>query len=207
MDALESLEPLPTLTKTSKSPTLTEVGKTEPKKIEKNPMLNRSSLINLVDAHADRLGVPRDKALPNALAFAEKVGIMENDGKLQGQNKKSSAKGLYGFTDGTVQDAIERVNKYIPNQEWLNVLKSGASVNDLDKDQQTLLFLGNIMEKNAIVDGKRVVGLGDEILKKVLTDGDTGAMQLAYELLHHTAFDKATTKRANKIFGEADGEG
>lgn len=165
-------------------------------------LIERSFSRDLVGTHADRLGVNKDDAWANMEEFAELVGIVENDGNLQGKNQKSTAKGLYGFIDGSIDEAVKRTTKYIPETAWMQEVMDHRDANKLDKEQQTLLFLGNILEKNAMVDGESVPGLGDEILSKVMQKGDRKAMKLAYEILHHTKPDEATIRRMNKIFGD-----
>ena len=109
---------------------------------------------------------------------------------------------MYQFlTDNTngqssLQSAVNRTKKYV-NEPWLDEVYKTGNIKDLTKDQQTLLFHGDIFQKTAQVDGKKVPGLGDNLMKGVLT-GDKNSMLEGYKILHHTNPDKATLKRMAK---------
>jgi len=154
----------------------------------------------VVFSHADRLGIPREVALENAMKFAETVGIMENSGKLVGFNKpqagkpKSSAKGLYQFLDGSVGPAKVRLGRHT------EVGEIPDDPNEMSWDQQTSLFLADVLEKTAVVNGEKKPGLGDELMKKVLQDAnDTAAVRDAYYILHHTKPDERTKAMAEGV--------
>ncbi len=75
-------------------------------------------------------------------------------------------------------------------QPWMEEVLKHKDAGKLTREQQTLLFLGDILEKKG----------SDKFMKKVLT-GDKSAMRDAYRILHHTdTSDKATETRANKYF-------
>ena len=66
--------------------------------------------------------------------------------------------------------------------------KSGK-VEDLTREQQTIIFFGDLFEKAG----------SDSLMKAVLT-GDRNAMLKAYYKLHHTNPDEQTKKVAEKYF-------
>lgn len=159
-------------------------------------------LIDLISIHADRLGSSDPfTATQNILEFARVVGEIESDGRLDAINipqegkEQTSAKGLYQFVDNSVSPAVNRVTTRIPKRDWMDV----KDVRDLSVEQQTTLFLGDLLEKTAMVDGKKVPGLGDKLMKGVM-DGDVDSMIEAYEVLHHTAPDEATKERTHAKF-------
>ena len=63
-----------------------------------------------------------------------------------------------------------------------------GNITDLNDEQQTLLFHGDMFEKKG----------SDALMKRVL-QGDPAAMEEAYKTLHHTNPDEATLKRMNKM--------
>ena len=152
-------------------------------------MTQLESIEALVGKHAERLGVDPLTALDNALKFADVVGTLENDGKLQGKNPKSTAKGLYQFIDGSVAPAINRITKYLPEEDWMKEAKTHKDANRLSWNQQTLMLLGDLLEKKG----------SDESMREVLQSGDTASMRDAYYKLHHTAPDEATKRRTEGI--------
>lgn len=154
----------------------------------------------IITSHAERLGVPVDVALENAMKFAETVGIMENSGKLVGFNKPqkgkepSSAKGLYQFLDDSVGPAKVRAGRHISTEGMPD------DPNEMSWEQQTKLFLADVLEKTAVVDGKKMPGLGDELMRKVLLNAnDTAAVRDAYYILHHTNPDDKTKAMAEGV--------
>jgi hypothetical protein len=130
--------------------------------------------------------VDYDTAIDNLEVFADKVGMIENSGRTTGKNPKSSAKGLYQFINSSVEPAVNRLKKYIGPQEWM---KGSMNVNKLTKEQQTLLFLGDLLEKEG----------SDELMKGVML-GDEESMYNAYNELHHTKPNEQSIKNARKYF-------
>jgi len=134
--------------------------------------------------------------MKNIEYFAEVVGQIENSGKTTGENipeagkGKTSAKGLYQFTDDSVVTAINRLKKYIGLQDWMKDAKKHKDANKLTREQQTLLFMGNMLEAKG----------SDKWMKEVL-QGDKDSMVEAYREIHHTnTKDKKIEKRARSFF-------
>lgn len=144
----------------------------------------------LVSKHSKRLNVDIEKAFKNLMTFSMVVGYMENRGELQGKNPLSSAKGLYQFIDGSIEPAINRTIRYIGERPWMDDLRISKDANTLNWEQQTLLFLGDIL-------GKRGT---DILMKQVMSSGDREAMKQVYLKYHHTKPDGNTLRRAEVIF-------
>lgn len=151
-------------------------------------MTQLDDIESLVVQHAARLSIDPCVALDNALRFAKIVGALENDGKLQGSNKTSSAKGLYQFVDGSVVPALNRVERYV-ECDWIEECKEHKDANRMTWNQQTLMFLGDMLEKRG----------SDKYMRDVLVSLETEAVRDAYYVLHHTNPDGATKRRTERL--------
>jgi hypothetical protein len=147
-------------------------------------MDNKDLLRTLIFKHSDRLGIDLDVAMRNALEFAQYVGLIENNGETQGKNPVSSAKGLYQFIDGSVAPAMNRLSRSIGWYPWMQ----RKNPNDMSREQQTLMFLGDILEKH-----------GSDLYVPGILRGEKEDMLNAYLKLHHTNPDVATVRRAKRI--------
>lgn len=139
--------------------------------------------------HSIRLKVEINAAVRNALLFSELVGHIESDNKTKAKSTRSSAKGLYQFIEGSVEPAVNRLKKYIGYRVWFDRLLLTKDCTILTWGQQTLLFLGDILEKKG----------SDVWMTRVLHDADRDAMLSAYLRLHHTNPDDRTLERARRI--------
>jgi hypothetical protein len=144
----------------------------------------------IVEKHAERLGVDKEKAYGHAMLFSILVGIMENNGKLQGSNPNSSAKGLYQFIAGSVGPAVNRLKRIVGHAPWMDDVLEHKDTGRLSWEQQTALFLGDMLEKAG----------SDYLMEQVLRHGDPNSMIQAYYILHHTNPDEATKRRAHRVF-------
>jgi len=162
----------------------------------------------VLDAHINRLGVEPEEARKNALEFATYVGFVENSGETYGRNipeegkEASSASGLYQFlTDDSkgqsaLQTAINRTKKYVGEQPWLTEAFDKGEVEGLTRNQQTALFLGDMLEQKG----------GDEYMKPIL-EGDRSKWVSAYKKMHYRGnTTNATNERADKIFKQMNVE-
>ena len=147
----------------------------------------------LVDWHLDRLGIEdKDSARHNLLnVFMPTILEMESSGNYQAANKVSTAKGGFQFIEGSVEPALNRLERRIGTQDWGAELRKHKDASKLTPEQQELLFMADMLEKKG----------SDEYMRKVMSGDKQGSMD-AYYKLHHTAPDDATIKRAEKIFGE-----
>jgi len=169
----------------------------------------------LMTKHLNRSGM---KGLDSTRArnilydFALKVGRAESSGNPKAKNKPlegeeaSTATGLYQFLVGnadkgkdnsSLQTAVNRAKKRI-DASWLDEVFKTGKVEDLTPDQQTVLFLGDILEKKG----------SDKLIKSLLDPNASEkeqkkAMYKIYLNLHHTkkegeAWDPRILKNANR---------
>lgn len=156
-------------------------------------MLDKNTT-KVVTKHAIKMGLSIGSSLLNMEYFATKVGLIENNSKLVGNNPTSSAEGLYQFIDGSIEPAINRVCRTVPREPWMDDVIRTKNMNLLTRDQQTLMFVADILEKR-----------GSDKYTKSIMMGDKAAMLQAYLVLHHTNPDEATKKRAERIIYERKG--
>lgn len=169
----------------------------------------------LMTKHLNRSGM---KGLDSTRArnilydFALKVGRAESSGNPKARNKPlegeeaSTATGLYQFLVGnadkgkdnsSLQTAVNRAKKRI-DAPWLDEVFKTGKVEDLTPDQQTVLFLGDILEKEG----------SDKLIKSLLDPNASEkeqkkAMYKIYLKLHHTkkegeAWDPRILRNANR---------
>jgi len=153
----------------------------------------KTKMSQLVDWHLDRLEI-EDKASAkhNLLnVFMPTVLEMESSGDYQAANKISTAKGGFQFIEGSVEPALNRLERRIGKQDWGEELRKHKDASKLTEQQQQLLFMGDLLEKKG----------SDKYMKQVMAGDKQGSMD-AYYKLHHTAPDEATINRAESIFGE-----
>lgn len=159
--------------------------------------LETQEIYRLLMRHSIRLSVEIHGAVKNAIEFARLVGIIESSGSLVARSTQSSATGLYQFVKGSIEPAVNRVKKYIGWQPWMDQVLKTLDCTWLSWIQQTLMFLGDILEKRG----------SDIWMARVLHDGDREAMLQAYLRLHHTDPDRATYDRARRVFYGRTDEG
>ena len=166
----------------------------------------------LMTKHLNRSGMEgldSTKARNVLYDFALKVGRAESSGDPKVKNRPlegkeaSSATGLYQFLVGTeggqsaLQTAVNRAKKRI-DASWLDEVFKTGKVEDLTPDQQTVLFLGDILEKEG----------SDKLIKSLLDPNASEkeqkkAMYKIYLNLHHTkkegeAWDPKILDNANR---------
>lgn len=125
----------------------------------------------------------------NCLEFARLVGIIENNGKMYEDVEFSSAKGLYQFIEGSIVPAINRTKRYLGDRDWFNELAEHKDASKMGWEEQTILFLANILGQRG----------SDQYMKHIMKDGSKLHMELCYYKFHHTAPDEATIKRVKSI--------
>jgi len=152
----------------------------------------------LLSRHLGRLGADSPEARSRLAELASKVAMIESDGNMRAKNKDSSATGLYQFLvddskgQSALQTAVKRTKKYV-QADWLDEVARTGKVEDLSAEKQTILFLGDILEKEG----------SDKYVKKLLDPNSSekevkDSMLQIYLKLHHTNPDEATLKRAKK---------
>lgn len=153
----------------------------------------------LINFHLDRLGIEDKKSATFNLknVFMPTVLEMESSGDYKAVNipqegkEATSAKGGFQFVAGSVVPALNRLERRIGKQDWGKELRQHKDASKLSPEQQQLLFMADMLEKDG----------SDQYMIKVMQGDKKGSME-AYYKLHHTAPDEATIKRADKIFGE-----
>ena len=148
---------------------------------------------NLVNFHLDRLKiVDKETAINNLYdIFIPAVIEIESSGNPTAKNPNSTARGLFQFLEGSVEPALNRAEKYLGTLPWGKELRVHKDASKLTPVQQTILFVGDMLEKTG----------SDSLMIRVF-NGDIEGMIKAYEVLHHTAPDKATEDRAREIFNQ-----
>ena len=148
---------------------------------------------NLVNFHLDRLKiVDKETAINNLYdIFIPAVIEIESSGNPTAKNPNSTASGLFQFLEGSVEPALNRAEKYLGTLPWGKELRVHKDASKLTPVQQTILFVGDMLEKTG----------SDSLMLRVF-NGDIEGMIKAYEVLHHTAPDKATEDRAREIFNQ-----
>ncbi len=152
----------------------------------------------LLTRHLGRLGADSPEARSRLAELASKVAMIESDGNMRAKNKDSSATGLYQFLvddskgQSALQTAVKRTKKYV-QADWLDEVAKTGKVEDLSAEKQTILFLGDILEKEG----------SDKYVKKLLDPNSSekevkDSMMQIYLKLHHTNPDEATLNRAKK---------
>tara|TARA_R110000824_G_C14849680_1_gene639940 strand:+ start:45 stop:563 length:519 start_codon:yes stop_codon:yes gene_type:complete len=147
--------------------------------IPSEPSLD-SQILNGV---SDRLGVDAI----GLLQFADKVAGMESDFNPKSRNSKSSAKGMYQFTDDsfvTAKNRLKNISGKIPSR-----IRRAKSVLDLSPSDQKTLFFAHLTEDDG----------SDERMLDYLEGRDSGG-KLYLNNHYKGTPDKSTLKRMKKFF-------
>ena len=117
---------------------------------------------------------------------------MESNFNPKAKNPKSTAAGLYQFIEAELVTAVNRLANTIGEDnlpQWAIEAREHKDARKLSEKEQQILFLANAFQKKG----------SDNLLKKVLVEGDDDAMVEYYSKMHHTDVDKPTQKRIDKI--------
>ena len=189
------------------------------RKIIDSPALDR-----LIEAHLNRDNMRQqvgdldagelEQYKNNYKEFLSRVAEMESSGNFTetaintskgADGVPSTAKGAFQFVDMAVEPAINRLLKYLPeedlaeldpdNPNWVQDLIESKDMRTLDPELQALLAAGDLLEKSvANEEGEVVSGYGDNLNLGIM-QGDLTAYDKMYRLGHHTwEPDKAKTK-------------
>ena len=129
----------------------------------------------------------------------------ESDGDFNAANPNSSARGGYQFIKPSVVPAINRVESKIGKIERFDEVRQTGDVRNLSESDQTLLFIGDILEKSG--SDKYIQNLLDA---KTPKEKRNAAYQI-YSILHHTLDSKGkipkiaelqTKRKLRKYFNE-----
>jgi hypothetical protein len=138
----------------------------------------------LVMKHLSRFKIQdKEQALNNLNSWTEKVLQAESDGDWEAKELggTTTASGGFQFVKGSVEPALNRLERRMKRKmPWRDELLKHKDASKLTAEQQTLLFLGDILEKRV-----GAPGTGDELIKKILS-GDKQGMYDAWYTMHHT---------------------
>jgi hypothetical protein len=166
----------------------------EKKKTELNPNYNNPEYNKLLDLHFDRLGIDGKKIATQKLnELSSFILEVESDGDFNAANPNSSARGGYQFIKGSVVPAVNRLEKYLGPLPRFDEVRKTGDVRSLSSEDQTLLFMGDILEKKG----------SDKLINKFLNaDNKKDKQNAAYEIykvLHHTGELPFLAKRQTKF--------
>ena len=149
----------------------------------------------------DRLDIPeeeREQFVSNLFDWSRQVRQVESDDNPLAAAGTTSAKGVYQFTDPSVDTALNRMiyaNKQGRGYERDFVDEISQNPQEWTDEQADAMFLANMMAQTG----------SDEYLKKIGA-GDEQARQDAYYKFHHTAPDEATIKRVMRMMPTLEDE-
>ena len=122
----------------------------------------------------------------NIYKWSMMVREIESDNNPNAAAKTSSAKGVYQFTDASVQTAKNRMSNMGFDTYYIREIDINPK--NWTNEQADSVFLANMFAQRG----------SDKLLKKV-GQGDLDAMKEAYYKFHHTDPDEATIKRVNRL--------
>ena len=122
----------------------------------------------------------------------EFIQEMESNFNPKAKNPKSTAAGLYQFTEASLETAVNRLANTIGEDnlpQWAVEAREHKDARKLSEEEQKVLFYADMFQKSG----------SDKYLASILKDGNTQAVIDYYKDLHHTDPDEATLKRIGKI--------
>ena len=153
----------------------------EKKKIKINNNYENPEYNKLLNIHLDRLSIDnKEIATQDLNELSDFILESESDGDFNAANPNSSARGGYQFIKGSVGPAINRLEKYLGPMPRFDEVRKTGDVRSLSSEDQTLLFMADILEKKG----------SDKLINKFLNaDNRKDKQNAAYEIytvLHHT---------------------
>ena len=139
-----------------------------------------------LDKQAKRLGIESRCFFCNIYRWSRMVREIESDNNPKASAGTTSAKGVYQFTDGSVQTAKNRMFNMGFDKDYIRDIDNNP--HNWNDEQADCMFLANMFAQRG----------SDKILTKIGED-DLEAMKEAYYKFHHTAPDEATINRVDKI--------
>ena len=125
----------------------------------------------------------------NIYDWSRFVRHIESDNNPKASAGTTSAKGVYQFTDGSVQTAKNRMFNMGFEKEYIREISNNP--HNWTDEQADSIFLANMFAQRG----------SDKLLVKI-GDGDLDAMKHAYYKFHHTDPDIATRQRVDNIIIE-----
>ena len=118
--------------------------------------------------------------------WSRMIREIESDNNPKAAAKTTSAKGVYQFTDASVETAKNRMHNMGFFLEDIRDIPTNP--HEWNDEQADCIFLANMFAQRG----------SDKLLSKVAY-GDLDAMKEAYYKFHHTDPDTATKMRVNRI--------
>lgn len=122
----------------------------------------------------------------NLYDFSRQVRIIESDDNPKAAAKTTSAKGVYQFTDASVQTGKNRMYNMGFEKEYIREIDNNP--HNWTDEHADSIFLANMFAQRG----------SDKLLRKI-GYGELQARKDAYYKFHHTDPDDATIKRVDKI--------
>tara|TARA_R110002020_G_scaffold140013_1_gene311206 strand:- start:80 stop:538 length:459 start_codon:yes stop_codon:yes gene_type:complete len=134
-------------------------------------------------------GEELDKGIENLKEWSVQVRTIESDNNPMASPSTSSAKGVYQFTDASVQTGKNRMYNMGFDKNSIREIDNNPQL--WSDEQADAMFFANVFAQRG----------SDPYIKKI-AKGDIQARKDAYYKFHHTDPDEATIKRVNKIIKE-----
>jgi hypothetical protein len=122
----------------------------------------------------------------NLHEFSNQVRTIESDNNPDAAAKTTSAKGVYQFTDDSVQTGKNRMYNMGFEREYIREIDNNP--HNWTDEHADSIFLANMFAQRG----------SDKLLRKI-GYGEIEPRKEAYYKFHHTDPDKATIKRVDKI--------
>ena len=135
---------------------------------------------------ASRLKIKGLSFIENIHKWAMMVRHIESDNNPKASAGTTSAKGVYQFTDASVQTAKNRMFNMGFEKEYIREIDNNP--HKWTDEHADSMFLANMFAQR-----------GSDALLKKIGKGDVDAMKTAYYKFHHTDPDEATKKRVDNI--------
>tara|TARA_R100000152_G_C6654233_1_gene94995 strand:- start:41 stop:619 length:579 start_codon:yes stop_codon:yes gene_type:complete len=145
--------------------------------------------IGFLNKQFDRMNISEDQRkdyLDNLYGFSQSVRQIESDNNPMAAAGTTSAKGVYQFTDDSVDTGKNRMRNMGFDEDYIRSIK--ANPQEWDDEQADAMFLANMFAQR-----------GSDALLSKIGQGDSQARQDAYYKFHHTAPDEATISRVDKL--------
>ena len=166
--------------------------------------------LKIFNRHLDRLSTTdpsfkdpkvRQEALENFDKYTNEVLKIESDKNWTVKNKYGY-RGGFQFGDNDVDMTLNRFEREAKkanmkyNNKWVKAARQHKDASRLTPEQQTALFVTNILDKTLLDDtGQKLIGEGDKLVKGIFKN-DKSSMVEAYERLHY-----ADTERLKGLKG------
>ena len=149
-------------------------------------MMFKGQALYFLKKQANRLKVKGLIFMDNIYKWAMMVRHIESDNNPKASAGTTSAKGVYQFTDASVQTAKNRMFNMGFEKEYIREIDNNP--HEWTDEHADSMFLANMFAQR-----------GSDALLKKIGKGDLDAMKAAYYKIHHKDPDEATKKRVDNI--------